>query len=103
MDSIAGCVFAESGESRKDRLAAAILNRIMYYYAQPDSRELIRKYREYSLVIGTEVFVLSPEGEKSAVVLGIDDACHLLVKYRNGEEASLSYGEIRIGLQSDQE
>ena len=93
---IAGTVFDRSGSDLKNRIVAEFLNRFFAFYRSGDSETYTEKYRQYSFVIGRKITVCSPEGERSAVATGIDDACRLEVQYDNGETGLLSYGEIRI-------
>ena len=48
------------------------------------------------MLTGRQVTVVQGEREQEALVLGIDDACRLLVRYPDGSEAALSSGEVRI-------
>lgn len=99
LEPIAGAVFDHAGADRKNRLAAEFLNRMMECYAEENSDDYIDRYRAYSLALGKTVQVLSQEGEREAKVLGIDDRCRLLVRYPDGREDCLSYGEIRIRME----
>lgn len=99
LEGIAGAVFDQPGEDRKNRLAAEFLNRMMEYYTGHDTCSYIEPYRAYSLVLGKMVQVLSSEGEREVTVLGIDDHCRLLVANSDGTEDCLSYGEIRIRME----
>ena len=96
LKDVAG-VLAESRENDlKNRLTAEFLNSFYGFYR--GNGDYTRIYREYSIVIGREVAVLSSQGERRARVLGIDDACRLQLEYDTGETDCLSYGEIRIRI-----
>lgn len=95
---IAGALFAHPCNDMKNRLVAAFLNHLMAYYRSDDPSEYLDTYRRYSLVLGREVTVLSPSGDRKALVLGIDDECHLQLRYDDGTEATLSSGEISVRL-----
>lgn len=95
---IAGAVFRAPQSDRKNRLAAAFLNRFMACYAGSETVDYVAAYRSRSLAVGREVTVVSPARSRSALVLGVDDACRLLVRYESGEEEALSTGEISIRL-----
>lgn len=95
---IAGALFDHPRNDMKNRLVAAFLNRLMSYYRSEDPSDYLETYRQYSLVLGREVTVLSPSGDRKAQVLAIDDACHLQLRYDDGTEANLSSGEISIRL-----
>ena len=96
LKSVAGAVFPERQKDVKNRITAEFLNSFFEFYR--GNREYIGIYRDYSLAIGREVAVLTPEGERRATVLGIDDSCRLQLRWENGETACLSYGEIRIRI-----
>lgn len=98
IENIAGCIFEAPQNDVKNRLAAEFLNNFMAYYATLEKENYVEKYRSRSLVIGKRVTVNSIDQSKSAMVIGIDDNCRLLVKYDDGKEESLSSGEISINL-----
>lgn len=93
---LAGSVFTQPCSDGKNRLTAAILNRLMAYYTAPEKARYVQAYRARSLVIGKDIQVLSPEGTKSAHALDVDEDCHLIVRYDDGRIENLSYGEISI-------
>ncbi|MGI5976717.1 MAG: biotin--[acetyl-CoA-carboxylase] ligase [Candidatus Limivicinus sp.] len=93
----AGALFAEPAEDMKNRLAAAFLRRFMDIYRGLEEN-YIGKYRAYSLAPGRKVTVIHGERQEEALALGIDDDCRLLLRYDDGREAALSWGEISIEL-----
>lgn len=95
---IAGAVFAGARDDMKNRLTAEFLNRFMAYYAELDTVAYAKKYRDRSLAVGKRVTVISGDRRQSALALGVDDECRLLVRYDDGREACLSSGEISIRL-----
>ncbi len=95
---VAGALFRDIQQDIKNRLAAAFLNRFMAYYSVLDTADYVEQYRERSFVIGKTVTVIAAGHKDNALVLGIDDACRLLVRYDDGREAALSSGEISIRL-----
>ena len=98
IEEIAGTVLEENTEADNSQLAAAILNHFMAYYNNWDDRGYVDSYRKNSLVLGKEVTVLFPEGEKQARAIAMDEECHLLVQYPDGKEEWLRSGEISIRL-----
>lgn len=82
----------------KNRLAAAFLRNFFRYYRTLDTGDYLAAYRARSLAIGREVDVIDARGRRRALALGLDDDCHLLVRYEDGSEALLSAGEISIRL-----
>lgn len=99
LEGIAGAVFQTRQNDAKNRLVSEFLNRFFsYYWILDQSENYVEKYRTRSLVIGKQVTVLAGNEPKSAVVLGIDDSCRLLVRYADGKEEYFSSGEISICL-----
>ena len=94
----AGVVFDEMQDDMKNRLIALFLENFGAYYLKQSEKSYIEKYKEYSLVTGKQIQVLSEYGKREAYVLGIDDDCRLPVEYENGERATLSCGEISIAF-----
>lgn len=108
---IAGSVFTDNIERenlRNNVASELIINFLKFYYAEAEngkiSRSFLDSYKERCFVIGKEVSFLTPDHEiiegnhGSATVLGINENCHLHVKYEDGTEDILSNGEISIKL-----
>lgn len=98
LQNVAGVIAQHPGDDLKNRLTAEFLNRFFAYYR--GEREYIPIYREYSLVLGREITILSGEYKRKAVAYGIDDACRLQVRYPDGNTDLLSSGEISIQLEN---
>ena len=65
----------------------------------PDKKsEYIKKYREYSMLIGRRVKVLAPTGDYLAEAVGIDDDAALVVKNDNNERLRLTTGDVSIKI-----
>ena len=98
LEQIAGAVFDHPQKDVKNHLAAAFLNQFMKYYRAQDLADYIGKYQSRSLAVGKEVMVISGNRSCKAFAYGVDEECHLLVRYEDGTTESLSHGEIRIRL-----
>lgn len=96
---VATAIFDHREEKRNVRnyLAAEVINQFIDYCDRLPNRAFLEDYRKRSLVIGKDIMVLGKEDRK-ARALDIDDACHLKVRYENGEEETLYGGDISIGL-----
>lgn len=92
----AGCLFDETQDDGKNRLAAAFLNHFQNYYRAEDVSDYTEKYRNRSLAMNRQVIVISGNQTRNAFVYGIDEECRLMVRYDNGETEHLAYGEIKI-------
>ncbi len=96
IENIAGYVFSSEKEGEKEKLAAEVLQRFMTYYKAGKDSEYAEKYKQRNFVIGKEIYVLSGTGRQNAVVLDIDEACRLQVRYADGKEEWLDSGEISV-------
>ncbi|HIR31968.1 MAG TPA: biotin--[acetyl-CoA-carboxylase] ligase [Candidatus Faecousia faecavium] len=94
--SIAGAIFDAPVNDGKNRLAAAFLEHFWNCYT--GKAEYLEEYRQRSLVLGKQVTVFLGGTERQAQALDIDDACHLLVRYDDGQTQTLSSGEVSITL-----
>ena len=80
----------------RSKLAAQILNRFMAYYRHGVEGGHFEEYKRRSVLIGRDVDVILHGESKKAHVLGLSDNCNLLVKYEDGTEDALSFGEVSI-------
>lgn len=98
----AGAVFSscEQKGGIRGRIAAEIINRLVPLSQSLQDRSFLEEYRRRSMVLGQKITVLDGHETREAVALGMDDQCHLQVRYENGEEKFLSGGEISIRVKS---
>ncbi len=111
LENVAGAVFTNdiTRENLRNRLAVEFLANFMKYYKSFPAKDYLEEYRKRSFVIGRKVRILAPEGapirgerggeREIALVLGIDDDCHLQVQYEDGTRENLSSGEISIKIE----
>ncbi|MBO4697157.1 MAG: biotin--[acetyl-CoA-carboxylase] ligase [Lachnospiraceae bacterium] len=90
----------EMPDGFRERLAAEIVNRFLPYYRNLFGAELLKRYRELSVLPGKEVLVYRTFAEKEegkpAKVLGIEEDFGLLVRFEDGTEEVLSTGEVSL-------
>ena len=98
IQKIAGAVFKEKQHDGKSRLAAQILNHFFMEYKKADRTDYVEQYRAKSFVVGKEITVLFPSGNRTAKALDVDRDCHLIVQYENGQKERLSSGEISVRI-----
>lgn len=91
---IAGAVWDAPVPDGKNKLAAEFLNRFWAMYRT--GGDFLEDYRHRSLVVGKTVTVLSGDTRQEALALGIDDRCRLRVRFGDGREQTLSYGEVSV-------
>lgn len=80
------------------RLAANILNEMERILSEPDSLAIIGEYRERSMLIGKDIYILEGDKKTEAVAVGIDDSAALLVEYPDGKTGRLTFGDVSIRL-----
>lgn len=108
---VAGAVFTNDicRENLRNRIASEVLTQFFKYYQKLPAKEYLEEYRKRSIAIGRQVQIIVPGKEDRqgsedtlardhALVLGVDDECHLLVQYDDGTTDSLSNGEISIKI-----
>ncbi len=79
-------------------LIASVLNNFLKIYNNFENSDFMSEYKEKSLVIGKDIFVLKGEKRARARALDIDENARLLVEYENGEREYLSSGEVSVRL-----
>ncbi len=94
--NIAGAVFGERQENKRNKLTALVINRFWDYYTSLDKKTFLGGYKSRMASIGKEIDVIRGDSIKKAEAVGIDNSCRLKVRYPNGETEYLSSGEISI-------
>ena len=82
----------------RNRLAAAILNRMLDSGASMSRQDILENYKRHLMMLGKAVTVMQGKESFQATAMDLDPDGHLIVKKENGEISSLSSGEIRIRL-----
>lgn len=98
LKDVATALFASPQKDAKNRLAAEFLRHFMPYYQDAAGSDYVDAYRKRCFVLGKEIMVLRGTQKREATALDVDEHCHLLVRYNDGEEEVLSSGEISIRL-----
>lgn len=106
--NIAGAVYEDSEivENLRNNIASELIIQFMNYYnAGIDGAKFLNDYEKRCFVIGKDVKLITPDHEKisgdgdiTVHVLGINDKCHLHVRFDDGHEEYLSGGEISVKL-----
>lgn len=97
---IAGAVYKTKPKDKeiKQKLIAKIIDNFFEIYNNFESSGFMQEYKQKSIVLGKEIFVLKGEKRKKAKAIDIDDNACLIVKYENGETEVLSSGEVSVRL-----
>lgn len=91
----------DNGET-KNKLIAHIIDNFYKCYKEPFKYPFLSEYKENSILVGKYVKILnnsdiaSMHNRQYAYVTGIDDECHLLIRYDDGVEDSLYSGEVSV-------
>ena len=85
----------EDASVTRNELAAAVIDRTLYYAEHLKEKQFIEPYRTYSVVIGREIVYLRGNERFDAKAIGIDDDGGLIVDTAEGRRV-LSSGEITV-------
>ena len=80
----------------RNQLAAAIVEEVLSICGNLDDKSFLSEYREWSIVIGREIVYIRGNERKKARVLDIGEDGGLIVLTADGEQKTLSSGEISI-------
>ena len=97
--AVAGALSEFGKPPRRAELAAAILSHFERAYSlleQGRQAELLERYCSRLCCIGREITVIGPAAKYEALCTGLDENGHLLVRDKDGQEHTLSSGEISI-------
>jgi len=100
LDEVATALTENTGQNDVThcRLIAAALDNFWEYYKSLAERGFLEEYRERSIVLGRDIFVLSGDDKKPAHALAIDNDCRLVVRYEDGTTAALNSGEVSVRM-----
>ena len=95
---IATAIFpGNSEENIKEKIVADVINRFFSMY-NGDDKDYIKRYREYSYLIGKEINIIQGDSTRPATVIDITGDCHLIVKNEKGEIEEISSGDVSVRL-----
>lgn len=83
-------------ECIKAELSEKIAESIVDYVNKPNPQNIIDEYRNRFFIIGKNITYWKNNIEFSAVAVGINESCNLIVKLSDGSTDVLSSGEISI-------
>lgn len=102
---VAGSLVPESAEAARQkglrsRIVAEFLNEFLPVYRTLIERSFLEEYAKRQMVVGREVEVMAGDPPyRTALAIGVDADCHLLVHYPEDPENelhALNSGEVRI-------
>ncbi len=98
LKEIATSVFAQNEEISRAQLAAYIANELMKICDDMPNNSFMQEYKQRSFILGKNIVVLQNDTKQEAVAKSITDEGHLIVIMKNGEEKTLTYGEVSVKI-----
>jgi BirA family transcriptional regulator, biotin operon repressor / biotin---[acetyl-CoA-carboxylase] ligase len=100
---IAGTLFeAKNAELTRNQLAAEVINHFYGLYGNLASRSYLDEYRKRCFILGQQVSFQERKETFQAQAVAIDDNGGLVVAMPNGEEKTITFGEISVKLTAPQ-
>ena len=90
----------------RNTLAAEIINNLEEYLGAQDKNthtQLLEEYRQKSILIGKDIYIISGDQQIKAKAIGIDDNASLYVQYDNGTTGILRTGEVSTRLVKEEQ
>ena len=97
--AMASSIEAETGvEVSRAQLVAEIMREIdlLSENWQIETAKYLNQYRQDCVTVGKEVRVISPEGERAATAISVEDDFSLLVRYEVGTMELVYSGEVSV-------
>lgn len=101
LEDIACSVYSHSGKSiKKESLLERLVKELDVYIArwEEEGNFFLEEYRSLSVCADREVIVISGTESKKAKALGINDDFGLRVRYEDGIEESIFFGEVSLRI-----
>lgn len=89
---------AKDSDNLRNRIIAKIAANMYKYYLSLDKHEFMSKYKEKSILIGKEVYILTDKNREPLEVIDVDDHAALVVRRKDGTELRVSSGEVSVRL-----
>lgn len=80
----------------RNQLVAEIINQVLASFKNLQSKEFIEDYKEKSIVIGRDIYILSNNSKTKAKAIDVDEQGGLIVLTEDGVVKTLNSGEISI-------
>ena len=97
LQSIAGSLYQiKPSDITRNQLCAEIINQMLLICRDLKTRTYLTQYKERSMVLHKEIWVIKENENHKAIALDIDSNGGLLVQYESGDTELLNSGEISI-------
>ena len=92
----AGSVMSEAKWASKNKLIALIVSYFLDYYKELEKGTYVDEYRNRLIWRNEQINIISGQNTEKATLIDVDNNCHLMVRYEDGTEETISSGEISI-------
>lgn len=86
-------------EDLRCKIVANVINNISEFYENLEKHFFMKTYREKSILIGKEVYILGDEKREMMMVEDVDDNAYLVVRHKDGKIERLFSGEVSVRLE----
>lgn len=98
ISSVAGCLLQKADSAVRNRLVAATVNRIFYYYKSFAEKTFTEAYRKRLFFLGKKVTLIRNAEETEVIAEDIDSMFRLCVIHPDGSKEAVFGGEISLKL-----
>ncbi len=91
----------EVNDNLRNRIIAKIIQKMYDNYEDLDRHKFMKVYKDKSMLIGKDVYILSDEAKEILHVLDIDDEAGLVVKHQDGSIEHLTSGEVSVRINDE--
>lgn len=95
LKDVAGALFSDKAIAQKAYpiIVDSLLDEFFSMYTALPSQSFTHEYASRSILIGKQVMLTQGGQQRPCHVLGVNQNCHLLVRYEDGTEEAVFYGE----------
>lgn len=97
LKEIAGAITRDRDPDLRARIASVFLKEF-YRICSGPNEGYYEEYRQRSFIPGNRINVISGDSVIPAYALDVDRECHLVVRYEDGREETLSSGEVSVRM-----
>ncbi|WP_066721179.1 biotin--[acetyl-CoA-carboxylase] ligase [Clostridium sp. Marseille-P299] len=97
LQEVAGALYHGTTENTtRNQLIAEILNQVFELCMNAKDRSFIREYKEHSMILGSNIWIISGNQKEKAKAIDIDDNGGLIVELMDHSKKTLNSGEVSI-------
>ncbi|MEA5000653.1 MAG: biotin--[acetyl-CoA-carboxylase] ligase [Endomicrobiaceae bacterium] len=95
----AGSLFPEN--ISRNQIIAELINNFFELYENLSDKNLIERYKEYSLVLGKEITYFKDDKTQTGTAVDINENGNLIIKDKNKKTSVLESGEVTLNSKKD--